>query len=375
MLSYKFKLYSTKQSKHLDKMLDEASWVWNTCLATQKRYYKIFGKYASSNDMQKHFCKRWKIKYLHSQSVQEIIQRLDCAYQRFFKKLSARPPKFKRATEFTSFVFKQGGYKLVDNKLTINKIKKTFKFSKSRDIEGNIKQLIVKRNRLGEYFIVAVSDTKSKSYTKSHNGASVGMDFGLKTYLTISDGNNVECPQYLKDNLLKYKRLSRNLSKCVKGSNNREHKRKALCKLFLDIKHHREEFQWQLSHKLCRTYDNIFLEDLNVKGMVQHKNWGRKMNDLCFSDFVLKLEQVAFKYGVVVHRIDRFYPSSQTCSECGGLFKGTKNLTLREWTCPHCGSKHDRDLNASKNILRKGISELESDSKTSVAMRQAERSR
>ena len=99
------------------------------------------------------------------------------------------------------------------------------------------------------------------------------------------------------------------------------------------------------------------------------------MNDLCFSDFVLKLEQVASKYGVVVHKIDRFYPSSQTCSECGILFKGTKNLTLRKWTCPQCGAKHDRDLNASKNILRKGISELESGSKTLVAMRQARRSR
>ena len=99
------------------------------------------------------------------------------------------------------------------------------------------------------------------------------------------------------------------------------------------------------------------------------------MHDLCFSDFVLKLKQVASKYGVVVHKIDRFYPSSQTCSECGGLFKGAKNLSLREWTCPQCGAKHDRDLNASRNILRKGISELESVSKTSVAMRQAEQSR
>lgn len=375
MLAYKFKLYTTKQTKHLDTMLVEASWVWNTCLRTQKRYYKIFGKYASSNDMQKHFCKRWKVKYLHSQSVQEIIQRLDCAYQRFFKKLSARPPKFKKATEFSSFVFKQGGYKLVDNKLTINKIKKIYKFSKSRDIDGNIKQLIVKRNRLREYFIVAISDTKSKPYIKSHNGASVGADFGLKKYLTLSDGNSIDCPQYIKDNLLKYKRLSRNLSKCVKGSNNRERRRKALCRLFLNIKHKREEFHWQLSHQLCKTYDYIFLEDLNIKGIVRHKNWGRKMNDLCFSDFVLKLSQVADKYGVVVHKIDRFYPSSQTCSECGVLFKGTKNLALREWTCPSCGTHHDRDLNASKNILRQGIAELESGSKTSVAMRQAEQSR
>ena len=110
MISYKYKLYTNKNTKYLDSMLSEACYVWNHALALQKRYYKLYGKYISAVNMQKHFAKRIKRTFLHSQSVQEILQRLDKAYQRFFKHLSKRPPKFKRKREFTSFCYKQGGF-------------------------------------------------------------------------------------------------------------------------------------------------------------------------------------------------------------------------------------------------------------------------
>ena len=344
-------------------MLREAAWVWNHCLAIQKRYYRMTGKYAYSVEMQKHFAKRHKPTYLHSQSVQEIIQRLDESYQRFFKHIATRPPKFRKAKDFSSVVFKQGGFKIADNRFTVNKIRKTFKFSKSRDIEGNIKRATIKRNALGEYFIVITTDAEPAHYIKSHNGAGVGMDFGLKKYLTLSDGTSVDCPQYLKDRLSEYRRFSRNLSKCQKGSNNRERKRKQVDRLFLDIKHKRDEFQWQLAHTLCRKYDFICVEDLNLKGMCVR--WGRKMSDLSFGEFVGKLEYVASKYGVTVHKIDRFYPSSKTCSHCGYIYK-TLRLLERSWTCLECGTVLDRDLNASVNIYRKGVADLGSDSKSSL---------
>lgn len=363
MIAYRFKLYRTDKTKHIDNMLREAAWVWNHCLAIQKRYYRMTGKYANSVEMQKHFAKRHKPTYLHSQSVQEIIQRLDESYQRFFKHIATRPPKFRKAKDFSSVVFKQGGFKIADNRFTVNKIRKTFKFSKSRDIEGNIKRATIKRNALGEYFIVITTDAEPAHYIKSHNGAGVGMDFGLKKYLTLSDGTSVDCPQYLKDRLSEHRRLSRNLSKCQKGSNNRERKRKQIDRLFLDIKHKRDEFQWQLAHTLCRKYDFICVEDLNLKGMCVR--WGRKMSDLSFGEFVGKLEYVASKYGVTVHKIDRFYPSSKTCSHCGYIYK-TLRLPERSWTCLECGTVLDRDLNASVNIYRKGVSDLGSDSKSSL---------
>jgi len=364
MIAYSFKLYNTDKTGYLDKMLSEAAWVWNMALAIQKRYYQLTGKYISAVDMQKHFAKRHKRIYLHSNTVQEILQRQDEGYQRFFKHLSARPPKFRKAKEFSSIVFKlSGGYRLSDNRFTINKIHKTFKFSKSREIEGNIKRVTVKRNRLGEYFIVVTTDAKSQTCVKSRKGASVGIDFGLKHYLTLSNGDVIDCPLFLRGSLNEYRRLSRNLSKCSRGSNNRERKRKQLDRLFLNIKHKRDDFQWKLSHELCRKYNEIFLEDLNLSGMC--KRWGRKMSDLSFSSFVLKLEHVASKYGVVVHKIDRFYPSSKTCSCCGYIYKELR-LSERTWVCPECHSVLDRDLNASINIYRKGVSDLGSDSKTPI---------
>ena len=310
--------------------------------------------------MQGHFAKRINRHILHSQTVQEIIQRLDGAYMRFFKHLSVRPPKFKKANRFSSFLFKQGGFKIDGNKLRINKISKTYKFSLSREYQGKVKTVKFKRSPLGEYFIIVTTDAVGNTYGKSHNGASVGIDFGLKTYMTMSDGNIVKNPQFLKSDINKVRRKSRSLSNCKKDSNNRERRRKDLCREFENITNKRDDFQWKLAHSLCRKYDYIFLEDLSLVGMT--RLWGRKMADLAHAKVVCKLEYIASKYGVVVHKIDRFYPSSKTC-ECGFVNKELK-LSDREWVCPECGKVNNRDLNAAENILRQGIAELESGRKT-----------
>lgn len=122
----------------------------------------------------------------------------------------------------------------------------------------------------------------------------------------------------------------------------------------------REDFQWKLAQELCRNFDYIFIEDLNIEAM--KRLWGRKISDLSHALFIKKLEHTALKYGVVVHKIDKWYPSSKTCT-CGFV---NKNLSLKDrtWTCPECGSVNERDLLAAQNILRKGISELESSGKT-----------
>lgn len=363
MISYKYKLYRTDKTKHLDKMLREAAFVWNHALALQKRYYRLFGKYIDIVLMRKHFAKRINRNLLHSQTVQEVLVRLDDAYLRFFKHLAARPPKFRRAKDFSSFVFRQGGYSLNGNVLTINRTKKRFKFSLSRPYDGKIKTLTVKRSPLGEYFVIMVLDKDPASLGKTHNGASVGIDFGLKTYMTMSDGTTVTNPQFLKDSLSRVQRASRKLSKTASNSHNRQARRKELNRVYERIVNKRTEFQWQLAHHLCRKYDRIFIEDLQLTGM--SALWGRKMSDLAHGTFVAKLEYVATKYGVTVHKIDRFYPSSKTCT-CGYV---NKQLQLKDrlWICPECGSVHSRDLLAAQNILRQGIAELESTSKTPSA--------
>lgn len=150
MISYKYKLYRTKNTRHLDNILSEACFVWNHALSMQKRYYRLYGKYISSARMQKHFAKRIKRTYLYSQSVQEVLQRLDTAYARFFKRLAKRLPKFKKSADFASFCYKQGGYSLCGNVFHINTVKKDYKFSLSRPYEGKVKQVRVKRSHLNE---------------------------------------------------------------------------------------------------------------------------------------------------------------------------------------------------------------------------------
>ena len=357
MISYKYNIYKSKNTKHLDKMLRECAFVWNYALNLQKRYYKRFGKYISLNRLQKHFAKRIKRVLLHSQTVQEILGRLDNSYKRFFKKLCERPPKFKKAEKFNSFVFKQGGFALNGNVFTINKINKRFKFSYSRPYDGNIKQVRVLRETCDRYSIVIVTDSKSnKTYEKSRNGASVGIDFGLKTYMTLSDGKSIQSPLFFNRYQKKVKRCNRKLSRSEKGSNNRKRRLFELHQTNRKIKNLRSDFQWKLAHELCKQYDFIFIETLNLEGM--RRLWGKKISDLSHSMFIDKLRYVASKYGVNVHQIDKWFPSSKTC-ECGFV---NKNLSLRDrtWVCPACGSVNDRDLLASKNILRKGISELES---------------
>ena len=360
MIAYKYKLYRTDKTKHLDKMLREASFVWNHALALQKRYYRLYKKYISCKRMQEHFAKRIYRYLLHSQTVQEILQRLDEAYMRFFKHLAVRPPKFKKAKHFSSFLFKQGGFKLDGNKIRINKISKTYKFSMSREYQGKVKTVKFKRSPLGEYYIIVTTDAVGNTYGKSHNGASVGIDFGLKTYMTMSDGITVESPRFLKTDLPLLQKKGRKLSMSKQNSHHREQRRKDLNRQYERIVNKRNAWQWQLAHRLCRQYDSIFIEDLRLTGMT--KLWGRKMSDLAHAEFVNKLEYVAGKYGVTVHKIDRFFPSSKTCT-CGYV---NKELTLRDrhWTCPECGTRHHRDELAACNILRQGIAELESGRKT-----------
>lgn len=350
-------------------MLREASFVWNHCLALQKRCHRMFGKFINANRLKTHFAKRYKVRRLHSQTVQEVIERLDIVYKRFFDHIAKRPPKFKRAKDFASIVFKQGGYKIEGNRLTINKIGKTFKFFLSRHYDGAIKRLVIKRDAIGDFFVVLVLDRPVNTIGKTHEGASVGVDFGLKTYMTLSDGSCVDNPRFLRNDLRRLRRASSRLSLAKKGSHNRERRRKELDRIHRTIRNRRSDYQWKLAHDLCRRYDIICLEDLNLTGMI--RLWGQKINDLAHAEFVAKLEYVATKYGATVHKIDRYSPSSKLCS-CGHVNKLLK-LSDRSWVCPCCGEVHDRDLWASQNILRQGIAELESGRKTSKAKRGSSR--
>jgi putative transposase len=318
----------------------------------------MFGKHLNKFQLMKHIAKLrnkneyWKL--VGSQAIQNICDRIDKAYKLFFKhhKSGVRPPSFCKSKKYKSFTLKQAGYKLLDNKIRIGK--QIFGYHKSREIEGKIKTLTVKRVPTGDFYLFIVTDAVSESIGIV-TGKIAGFDFGLKTFLTNSNGKNIESPLFLLKAKKQLRKLSQQLSRKKLGSNNWNKVRMQLAKLHQDIVNKRRNWFWELSHELCDTYDVMCFETLNLKGM--QRLWGRKIGDLALSTFLEILKTVAAIKSKSVVFVGQWFASSKLCSGCG--YKHTElQLRDREWICPSCGVGHDRDKNAAINIEREGTSSL-----------------
>lgn len=362
MKTFCFKLYASKRNRKLHKQINVSAIIYNHCIALHKKFYKLYGKFLKLYKLQKHLTKLKKLaKYnfystVGSQAIQDITQRIDRAYQLFFRnlkhKIKTAPPSFKKVKKYKSFTLKQAGYKFLDhNILIINKQK--YRYFKSRDIEGKIKTLTVKRDNLGDIYIFVVCKI-NKNKVLVRTGKSVGFDFGLKKFLTASNGKDYTAPEFFKQSSLAIKNANKNLARKKKGSNHRQQAKLALARLYKKISNQRKDFHFKLANKICSEYALICIEDLNIKAM--QKLWGRKISDYAFSDFVKILEYQANKIGSIVQKIDRFYASSQICNVCGTKNPEIKNLAIREWVCKKCKTLHDRDKNAAINILKVGTS-------------------
>ena len=372
ILNYKYRLYINKHTKELSQLVTTANSVWNHVVALYRRYYKIYGKNPSTNHIQKHIAKLAKHNQywskMGSQSLQEICQRVDNTYKMFFKKIGRGRPNFHNIHKSGSFMFKgKVGYNLNGNEITINKINRTFRFKLTREY-GTVKNVHIKRDNQGYLWLIITTEVIPKQYDRLGN-ASIGLDFGMKHFLTTSDGEIIDSPEVYKKSLKLLAKLNRNLSHKKKGSNSRKRAIKRLAKLHDRIVNQRSDFQWKLCHELCKYYSHIAIEDLNLNGM--KKLWGRKVSDLGYGDFITKLEYTSQKYGTIIVKIGRFEASSQICHCCGYKNSGVKNLNIRTWVCPECGIEHDRDINAAKNILDisygKGISHDRSNSKSELS--------
>ena len=358
-------MYSHHGNRELHKTLDGHAHVWNHCVALQRRYYAIYGKYINKFRLINHITKLKRLpKFAHwnqlpSQAIQDVAARIDKGYKAMFEARASGKkwgrPRFKPRRKYKSFTLLQAGWQLLPgNRIRIGN--RIYRYFKSRDVFGTPKRCTIKRDALGDIYITILTDHAEPDLHRVMTGKIAGFDFGLKRYLTGHNGHDIDSPQFFKQSFNAIKRASRNHSRKREGSKNRERARLDLARKHRKIANQREDFHWKLAHQLTDEYDEIRLEDLNLQGM--KSLWGRKVSDLGFADFVKKLVYIATKKGVKIVFIDKWYPSSQTCSVCGAV-NDALNLRDRTWQCSDCGTHHDRDRNAAINIFRVGASTLE----------------
>jgi len=364
LLTYKYAIYKNVDTTELHNLANISGIIYNHCIALHKRYYRYYKKHLNKYRLQKHLTKLKLLnKYsfwdnLGSQAIQEITERIDKGYKAFFEYKKGRTtrkrgiPTYKKVKSYTGFSLKGSvGYKLVGNKIFINKI--GYKFKLSRDYKDfEIKKMTVKRDKCGNFFItlsLIVNNIKRKHGATGNAGA---IDFGLKKFLTFDNGDRTDSPLWFKKNINKIKKLNKTFSRKKENSNNYKRAKLALAKGHIEIANQRGDWQWKLANELFSKYDTLYIEDLNIAAM--KKLWGRKVSDLAFSSFISKLEHIASKEDKRVVKIDRFFPSSKLCSCCGNIKKDL-NLKDRVYTCDICDLNIDRDINAAINIKVQGL--------------------
>lgn len=354
--AYKFRLYPTReQEEFLCRSFGATRWVYNYFLNYRDTKFKKEGIKLNYFDMKKMFPLLKKeeetswLKEINSQSLQCALLNLESTYIKFFKGLS-KFPKFKKKDSKQSFEIPQH-WKLNGDTVKIPKLKTPLKFVKHRNIKGKICSVTISKTKANKYFISFLCQTENKC--KQTSGNEIGIDLGIKDLVVCSDGTKYENHKFQKRNLKKLKTLNRHLSRKKKGSKRREKAKLKIARLHEKITNSRNDLYHKISNDLTNKHSLICLESLNVKGMMKNHHLAGSIQDCSWNDLVTKIEYKAKWKGVTVVKIDQFYPSSKTCSVCNWK---KNNLTLKErkWTCPNCGTHHDRDLNAAKNILAWG---------------------
>jgi putative transposase len=291
-----------------------------------------------------------------SQVLQDVLERLDKAYQAFFRRVKngsgkAGFPRFKGRDRYDSFTLKQCGWKIEGKYLTITKIGK-FKLRLSRSIQGDIKTVTICRESTGKWYACFSCDSVPEKKLPAADNM-VGIDVGIKSFLVDSDGGKVDNPHYLKHSLKLLRVRQRKLCRRAKGSNRRKKARLLVAEAHEKVTNQRNDFLHKTANYYVANYGVICIEDLNIKGMVRNHNLAKPINDVSWGKFFELLSCKAEEAGRKVIKVPRFEPSSKMCSVCGAI---NQDLTLndRQWICRSCGTLHDRDYNAAKNICRVG---------------------
>ena len=372
LIGIKIRLYPNKeQEQKINKTLGCYRFVYNHMLALKQEAYKRDKTNLGLCELSKYLLGTLRkdekyawLKEENTQVMQQAIRQMLSAYNNFFKQHKGFPKfKSKKDKQSASFpigaISRRNTFETRNISLTtpLNNIK--FRCSdlylrRLQKYSKNIKSATLSKSKSGNYFLsilVEMEDTELKKF--EHTDKQVGIDLGVKYFVITSDGDVFENKHFLKKEKKKITRLSRQLSRKVKGSNNSEKQRVKIAKLYERMTNKKEAYIHFVVNELLKSYDTIFMEDLNVQGMLRNHSLAKAIQEVGFYQFKETLTNKALANDKKVSLVDRFYPSSKTCSKCGYKKEDLK-LSDRSWVCPNCGTKHDRDINAAVNILLEG---------------------
>ena len=355
----KFRAYPTKAQQNLiNQTLGCCRLIYNKGLAMRNVAYENGSKvgYSQTSAMLTELKKDSDFAFLKevdSIALQQSLRDLDRGFVNFFQKRASHPTFKSKHNNHQSYrtVNQGGNIRIVDKYIKLPKLGYV-KMKQSMEV-GKINNVTIERTPSGKYFVVLNVDFEPE--LQANKGGSIGIDVGIKEFYSDSNGNVVQNPKYLEKSMRKLVREQRRLSRKQKGSNNRNKQRIKVALVHEKITNQRNDFLQKQSTMLVRENQTICIEELNVKGMIRNHKLAKSIASVSWSRFFTMLEYKATWYGNDLIKVPTMYPSSQTCSCCGHRNPLVKNLAIRNWECPECHAKHNRDINASINILNKGI--------------------